>query len=262
MKMRNDRQLVAGALEAWRILTDLPLPKGWLREDSAPVTGARVLIWFPLLGAGFGAAIAAAGWLFTMVSNRYAGAVLFAVLTLLFMLFKDSGRAVLLVVSQLLNLLDGKKFAPALDAASSDRGELDRRFGMPLAAVLAAAVLLMAFLIGMYGGKGALIPLFAGAFATQGELAAELAPEAGGIADPERSGRRLMWIVAALAALVSLAFLPTATAFGVLIVVLINLTLKEHLRKNLPELRADTVTWLGAAAELSLLACGFCWTIG
>ena len=260
--MRDCRQIGAAAIEAWRILTDLPLPQALCRDGSRPAAGMPVLVWFPLLGALCGAVIATAGWLFTAVSNRYAGAALFAAAGLLFMLFKDSGRALTLLVSWLINLLEGRPFAEALDAASSERKVFEHHFGVPLAALLACGAALMLFMIGLHGGKGILIPLFAGAFATQGEFAAALDPAAGGIADPERIGRRIMWIVTVIAALAALPFFPTATAFGALAVCLINLTLKEYMLRKLPKLCADTVTWTGGATETLLLVCAFCWTIG
>lgn len=259
--MRDNRTIVTDALSAWRVLTDLPLPEA-LRRRGNGAAAARMLIWFPLLGALSGAAIAAAGALLTAMSNRFAGAALFAVLTGAFMLCKDSGRALMLMTSWLLGLTDGDGFAGALKNMSSEREVMERRLGGLLAGALALGVLLMLFLTGLHGGKWVLIPLFAGAFATQGEFAAVLDPAAGGIADPERSGRRLMWIVCAAAALALLACYPTATAFGALVVFLINMPLREKMLRDLPAFDADTVTWAGGVTELALLCCAFLWTIG
>lgn len=259
--MRDNRTIVTDALSAWRILTDLPLPEALLRRSHG-AAAARMLIWFPLWGVLCGAAIAAAGALLAAVSNRFAGAVLFAVLTGAFMLFKDSGRALMLMTSWLLDLIGGDGFAGALSKMSSDREVMERRFGAALAGALALGLLLMLFLTGLHGGKWVLIPLFAGAFATQGEFAAALDPAAGGIADPERSGRRLMWIVCAAAALALLPCCPTATAFGALAVCLINMPLREKVLRSLPAPDADTVTWAGGVTEISLLCCAFLWTIG
>ena len=259
--MRDNRTIVADALSAWRILTDLPLPETW-RRHTGSAAGARMLIWFPLLGVSFGAAIAAAGSLLTVLSNRFAGAAMFAVLTGAFMLLKDSGRALMLMTSWLLELIDGATFAEALSNMSSDREVMERRLGGLLAGTLAIGVLLMLFLTGLHGGKWVLIPLFAGAFSTQGEFAAALDPKTGGIADPERSGRRLMWIACIVAALALLACYPTATAFGALVVCLINMPLREKMLNSLTAFDADTVTWAGGVTEIALLCCAFLWTIG
>ncbi len=259
--MRDNRTIVADALSAWRILTDLPLPEP-LRRQGHDAAAARMLIWFPLWGVLAGAAIAAAGALLTAVSNRFAGAVLFAALTGAFMFCKDSGRALMLMTSWLLELIDGAGFAEALKNMSSDREVLERRLGGLLAGALAAGVLLMLFLTGLHGGKWVLIPLFAGAFSTQGEFAAALDPAAGGIADPGRYWRRIMWIVCAVAALALLACYPTATAFGALVVCLVGMPLREKMLRDLPAFDADTVTWTGGVTEVALLFCAFLWTIG
>ena len=259
--MRDIRRDGAGVLTAWRILTDFPLPEALDRGDAAD-GGARVLVWFPLLGAVCGALIAAAGALLAVVSNRFAGAALFAGLAGAFIFFKDSGRALMLLTSFLLDLCGGDGFYPAVAAASSERSVLERRFGGLVAGILAGGALLILFLIGLYGGKGVLVPLFAAEFSTQGEFAAALDPASGGIADPERAGRRIMWIVCGVLAAAMLPFFPTATAFGALVVCLVNLPLRDKLVNSLPLLTADTVTWTGGATEALLLGCAFLWTIG
>ena len=93
-------------------------------------------------------------------------------------------------------------------------------------------------------------------------FAAALDPASGGIADPERAGRRIMWIVCGVLAAALLPFFPTATAFGALVVCLVNLPLRDKLLNSLPLLTADTVTWTGGATEALLLGCAFLWTIG
>lgn len=260
--MRDDRRFGAEWVAAWRMLTDFPLPKALERYDEAPVSGARMLSVLPLLGALCGALVAVAGWLVAVLSNRFAGAAVFAMLAVFFMIGKDSGRALTLLVSWILNLTEREGFASAVAAASSDRDEVyGRRFSAAVAAALAWSSLLMLYVVGLYGCKWFLIPLFAAEFATQGEFASELAPEAGGVEDPGRTGRRIMWIVCGVIALVMLPFIPTATAFGILVVCLTNLTFRDYLLRVIPDFQADTVTWVGGATEAALLCCAFLWTI-
>ena len=259
--MRDYRRFGAGWIAAWRMLTDLPLPKAAERYEDSRVPATRMLGVFPLLGALCGALIAFAGWLVAVLSNRFAGAAVFAMLSVLFMIGKDSVRALTLLVSWILNLTE-QGFASALASASSDRDEVyGRRFSAAVAAALAWGALLMLYVVGLYGCKWVLIPLFAAEFATQGEFAAALAPEAGGVADPERTGRRIMWGVCGVIALAMLPFIPTATAFGILVVCLTNLTFRDYLLRAIPDFQADTVTWVGGATEAALLVCAFLWTL-
>ena len=260
--MRDDRRFGAEWIAAWRMLTDFPLPKALERCEAPSVSGVRMLSVFPLLGALCGALIAVAGWLVTVLSNRFAGAAVFAMLSVFFMIGKDSGRALTLLVSWILNLTEREGFASALAAASSDREEVfGRRFSAAVAAALAWSALLMLYVVGLYGCKWILIPLFAAEFATQGEFASALAPEAGGVSDPGCTGRRIMWIVCGVIALAALPFIPTATAFGILVVCLTNLTFRDYLLRTIPDFEADTVTWVGGATEAALLCCGFLWTL-
>lgn len=259
--MRDYRRFGAGWIAAWRMLTDFPLPAAAERYEESKVSATGMLIAFPLLGAFCGALIAVAGWLVTVLSNRFAGAAVFAMLSVFFMIGKDSGRALTLLVSWMLNLTE-QGFAPALASASSDRDEVyGRRFSSAVAAALAWSALLMLYVVGLYGCKWVLIQLLAAEFATQGEFAAALAPEAGGVADPGRTGRRIMWIVCGVVALAALPFIPTATAFGILAVCLINLTFRDYLLRAIPDFQADTVTWVGGVTEAALLLCAFLWTI-
>lgn len=259
--MRDYRRFGAGWIAAWRMLTDFPLPAAAERYEDSKVPAARMLGAFPLLGALCGALIALAGWFVAVLSNRFAGAAVFAVLSLVFLIFKDSGRGWLLFVSWLLNLIDGETFTTALAKASSERSVLDRKLAGGVAAALALWALVMLFLIGLYGAKGFMIPLVAGAFSTQGEAIPELSPEAGGVADPERRGRWIMWAICGAVVIAAFPFFPLATAFGILALCLINMALRNFLLRELADFDADTVTWLGFVAEAALLVCAFLWTL-
>ena len=150
--MRDYRRFGAGWIAAWRMLTDFPLPKAAERYEDSKVSAARTLGAFPLLGALCGALIAVVGWLVAVLSNRFAGAAVFAMLSVLFMIGKDSGRALTLLVSWILNLTERDGFASALASASSDREEVyGRRFAAAVAAALAWSALLMLYVVGLYG---------------------------------------------------------------------------------------------------------------
>lgn len=260
--MHERWRFFGGACRAWETLTDFPLPLTSLRGKFSELSGTDILVWFPLIGALCGALLAGAGVLVTALTNRIAGAVAFALLALAFMLLKDSGRGILLLVSLLLNRRAYGEFGAAFSSASSDRAVLGTHSGSALAFILTAAEFLILLLMGLHGAGLFLAAILAGAFSVQG--AAASCPDDSGaalITDPGHHGLRWMWWASAVVAVVCFLSFPLATAFGVGVVYAVAAVLSGFVRSVCPERSPDLVTLLGAVAEALLLLCGFFWAL-
>ena len=126
--MRKCRHIILIVAASWRLLMDLPSQPG-SRTGSRPaarIKGRRILGWFPLLAAVNGLILALSGVLVEALSNRYVGAAAFALLTLLYLAVRHSGRGWVMFVSWVLNLRDGYGFFEALSAARSSGSRTTR----------------------------------------------------------------------------------------------------------------------------------------
>ncbi len=248
--MREKPLLFRYALGAWEMLSDLRLPVA-----VSGNSGAGALPFFPLWGVVCGALCVLIGTLAALVTNRIAGAVIFAAVALAFMLAKDSCRGVNALRSFAMGRRSRGAFGAALEHVSCDGGA-DQTETL-VAAVSALIEFILLLLIGLYGSAWYLPFVFAGGFTVQGVLAAEF----GIVADPERVDVKTMWIVFAVVGLISFVFFPLATVIGAVIVYALAVPGVKFIRANVDAPGADIVTLWGALAELALLLSGFFWTI-
>ena len=260
--MRDPRHGIIGMAASWLMMMDLPRPEGRASHSrpGARVAGRRILGWFPILAAVNGLLLAFAGLLVGVLSNRFAGAAAFAVLTFAYMVARHSGRGWVVLMSWLLNLRDGCGFSGALSLASADRSELDRDWAGVVLTVLAILTLLILFLIGLFGSRCFVTLVLVGSAAVQGELMTALPPEEGGIPDPRRFGRLVMWILTALSGVVWALFYPVATALCAVAAGLAVWRIGVR-RAAEPGLTLDEALWIEAATEAALLISCFLWTV-
>ena len=248
--MRDKPLFFRYALGAWEMLSDLRLPL------AVPgVSGAKSLPFFPLWGVVCGSLCVLVGALMSLLTNRIAGAVVFAVVGLAFMLAKDSLRGVNALRSFAFGRWNRGGFGEALKIVSCDGGEDQTETLVGAAFALIEFILLL--LMGLYWSAWYLPFVFAGAFTVQGVLAAEF----GIVADPERVNVKMTWIVFGVVGVISFIFFPLATVIGAVVVYALAVPAVKFIRANVDAPGADIVTLWGALAELALLLSGFFWTI-
>lgn len=259
--MRRIPRFLGSARGAWETLTDFPLPESF--PVAGDTDGEAVLPWFPLLGALCGAAIAGLGMLAALLTNPIAGATVFALAALAFLILKDSGRGILLLVSLLDLRLERGSFAAALPDVSADRSILTgTRFAGFAAGALAVLEFIALFLLCSRGSALFLVTVLTGSFAVQGMLAtggadadSQLIPDADGI------GRKRMLILAGLIAAFSLWLFPVASAFAVAVFCLLAFGFAGAALRNVEAVTPELVTLAGALTEAGVLVCGFLWTL-
>ena len=247
--MRDKPLFFRYALGAWEMLSDLRLPVA-----VSGVSGARSLPFFPLWGVLSGAICVLVGALADLLTNRIAGAVIFAAAALAFMLAKDSCRGINTLRSFALNRWSRGGFGAALEHVSCGGGDQTETF---VSAVLALIEFILLLLLGLYCSAWYLPFVFAGGFTVQGVLAAEF----GIVSDPECTDLKMMWIVFGGVGLISFIFFPLATVIGAVAVYALAVPAVKFIRANADAPGADIVTLWGALAELALLLSGFFWTI-
>ena len=254
--MRKYRHILLSVAASWQLLMDLPRQPGRRRAPVCPearVRGRRILGGFPLLATVNGLLLACAGLLVEALSDRYVGAAAFALLTLIYMFVRHSGRGWVMIVSWILNLCDGYGFFEALSAARSDRSELDRDWGWGAIFALALLLLGVLFLLGRFGSPFFMAALLSGSSVVQGQLLLMAPPEEGGVTDPKWIGRLIMWGSAILFGVVWCFFFPAASALAGLLILLTMCWIGGNLRNALSSFGTDTAAWTEAMAELSML---------
>ena len=247
--MRNKPFFFRYAFGAWEMLCDLRLPFA-----PSVLSGAKSLLYFPLWGALCGALCVLAGALATLLTNRLAGAVIFAGVTLAFMLAKDSCRGINALRSLVFNRLSRGGFGTALEHVSCGGGDQSETL---VGTALAAAEFILLLMMGLYSSAWFLTFVLAGGFTVQGSLAAEL----GIVADPERTNLKMMWVMFGIIGIVSFIFFPVATLIGAAAVYALAVPGAKFIRTNVASPGADIVTLCGALAEFALLLAGFFWNL-
>ena len=250
--MRNRTRFLQCALGAWEMLSDLRLP-------GVSVSGrqtAESLVCFPLWGALCGVLGALVWKAASLLTNRIAGAAVFAVAVCAFMLAKDSCRGVKSLGLWAVNGFKLGSLGAALKQLSPARGDDDQNVLLAsIACALAEFVLLL--LLGRYRAVWYLPFVLAGGFTVQGALAAEF----GLVADPDRRNLKKMWIAFGVIGLLSFLVFPLSTVIGAVAVYALAVPAVKFIRANVAAPGADIVTLWGSLAELALLLSGFFWTI-
>lgn len=261
--MRKYRHIILSIAASWQLLMDLPRQPGGraVSRPGARVKGRRVLVWFPVLATVNGLILALSCDLVEALSSRWVGAAAFALLTLLYLAVRHSGRGWVMFVSWVLNLRDGYGFFDALSAARSDRSELDREWGGTVMAMLALLMLLILFLVGLFGSPYFMAAVLVCSSVVQGQQLLILPPEEGGVSDQRWIGRLIMWLVAAAIATVWFFIFPVATVMSSVVVLLAMCWIGGNSHRAMAGFGADMAAWTESAAELLMLVFGMLLTI-
>jgi cobalamin synthase len=245
-------------LNAWPMVIDFRLPQFFIPAKKAAPTRKMQLTAFPALGGICGLILVVIGSLALHVFNPIAGSLLFAVLAVLLLEFKDSGRGLGLFLSLLLSQLNGTPWRDALPRLSSD---LNRPLTTPLAVVflslLEVTKLLFFFTLAFYGTKYWLVVVFCGSFAMQASLM--LLPQAGKqipflTVSPDE--RHSLWYGVAPFALLSLIYFPFATIAAAAFFLIFQRFAERTLLDDFRGATADTITLAGTITEYALLVIG------
>ena len=216
------------------------------------------LMAFPVLGAICGLLMVFVGSFSLHVFNPIAGSLLFAVLAVLFLEFKDSGRGLSLFLSLVLSLLNGEEWRSTLPRLSAD---LNRPLTTPLSVVflslLEVSKLLFFFTLAFYNTKYWLVIVFCGSFAMQASLM--LMPQSGSkipflAVSPD--DRNSLWYAAIPFALLSLLYFPFATIAAVAFFFVFQRFVQQALKEELQGVTANTITLAGTITEYALLIIG------
>lgn len=245
-------------LNAWPMVIDFGLPQIVKSGKKVAPTRRMQLSAFPVLGAVCGLLLVLLGAFAIHVFNPVAGSLLFAVLAVLFLEFKDSGRGLGLFLSLVLALFSGMPWRDTLPRLKSD---LNRPLNTPLAVVflslLEISKLLFFFTLALYSTKYWLAVVFCGSFALQASLM--LLPQAGTqipflAVSPDN--RHFLWFGVAPFALAALFYFPfaalAAAAFFFVFLRFAERTLKEEF----DGVTADMITLAGTLTEYALLLIG------
>ncbi len=247
-----------GALAAWGMVIDFPLPGALRKYTVRAVPGNWVLAGFPLVGAAAGAVIALAAWLFSGVLNPVAGSLFFALAGLLFLDLKDFGRGIGLLTSFFELKARGIPVVEALPELDPDVSRIGQPSAVVLLAVLEILKLALLFLLSFYGAKLWLAAVLAGSFSLQGLLAALPVRLSGRplLVLPGKNGRREFLATALALAVVWFVFFPLATLAAVLILYWLSGALGRAFDRIYGGVTADFITLSGVLAELLLLLIG------
>ena len=232
--MKNLFESIAnGLLYAWKKEMNIPLP-GKLRERAVEY-GDWGCAGFPLLGWLIGLVITLAGVIVQAVFNIYAGALVFAVLTWLLFLYRDSGQC------------DGAFSAFLTGKLPGD----NVRNMMPVFLMIVRMAMLV--LLFIHGKMWHLPMIIAGVFMLEALLTMNgtfMPP----LLDDSPESRRNMWVTAVILAFISFAMCPLATALGIalfMVIWRISQGRSEHEGSDLHQ-----ITIAGGAAGWALLLAG------
>lgn len=247
-----------GAVAAWEMVIDFPLPEPVRRRGAGPVPGGVVLAWLPLIGLLAGAVIALAAYLVGAVLNPVAGSVLFALLGVLFWDCKDSGRGVALIASLFWRKLQGEPMVEALPELDSNVMHVTSIPAAVFLTVLEILKLALLFLLSFYGAKFWLGALLAGSFSLQGLLATRAGRQGAAplLILSGAEDQRAFLLTSLVVWVICFLFFPLATLAAVLILNLTSGALARGLERNYGGVTADLITLSGALAELLLLLVG------
>ena len=253
-------QLLAALYSAWELLLDIPVPKRLLTTSaSIRPPAVAILLALPFIGLLCGALIVLALKITALFLANFGNAVLYAIVLLIFILAKDSGRGFRLVMELCHDLAAGnRKIAEILPLLRLRKLSEIHDLASNLCAFAVCGFLLSAFTYLAYNGATLwAVPVLMMGTAVQGHLLS-LRNVRGGlpflaIAESERNK---LWVLTGFLMLFPAIEFPLAVlvSFGLCFV------LAAAARKFFEELyggaTSEMITLVGIAAELLTLFCG------
>ncbi len=246
-----------GIFYAWNMLIDFPLPTVLEKRLQGSTPQLLRLISFPLLGVLIGVAIALIAGACGILFNKIATGMIFALLGIIFLDFKDSGRGVSLLLSLIMLKLRKVPFDDAIEVINPDL--IKSNLAQPLAMLVAIELvkLLLLFLLSYYGVELWLVVILVGGFAVQGALAMLPDQETGKslLAISHEKQRMLGWMVAVIYVILMFRFPVGMIASGA-IVYIIATGFRRHFQAEFGGITANWITLVGAITENMLLLVG------
>jgi len=246
-----------GMFHAWDYLVDFPLPEHFRIKFGGRVDSTTVLAGFPLVGAAVGLLLALAAVFCSAVFKPVAGSIIFAILAVVFLDLKDSGRGIGLLTSAFLVRRNGIHLSDALPRLTGDWN----RIGNPLAAVfvslLELAKVSLLFTLAFYGAKLWILVILVGGFTVQGMLATEPDRESGiPLLSVPLENRRIGWWTAGIIAILVLLFFPFGVLAAAFAVYFTATGFAGYFRRNFGGVTPDFISLAGTLTEFLLLVIG------
>ncbi len=138
---------VTAVAVAWQLVIDWPLPKKvrkYCDEFNQEESGELIAMSFPVVGLILGAALVFLAAVLRSMLGEVAGGVLFAILAILALELKDSGRSIRTVISGIGGGIEQKSITSGLSFINQDFNALS-----PIIASLVALIYLIIKLLGL-----------------------------------------------------------------------------------------------------------------
>lgn len=216
--MNQIKIAAAAVIAAWGILVDCRLPQ-WLTAPfkSMRIPSELVLAAFPVTGVIIALVPLFIAGVVSLLFNNVAGALIFALAGGAVLLFKDSGRGAVLLLSYIGQRVSGSSAAEALENCDSSPANLLRNPVYMFYAVISAMIVFCMLFVLFFYGAGI---WFAGAMAAdalvQGRLCLKRNRATGVpfILVPEKRGNFFLAAVSVVIGVILLAIFPRIAALG------------------------------------------------
>ena len=257
-KMKKILELYTGLLTAWPTVIDFKFPQMLIPPQLRTPSRRLQLAAFPLLGGLCGLLLTVLCCFTSHVFNPVAGGFIFAVLVLLFLEAKDSGRGLGLLLSFFLAKVDGFPWRETLPRLSSDPGRpLANPLGAIFLSLLEICKLLLLFSLALFHAPYWITVVLCGSFAMQAYLM--MLPQVGKnvpflAVSPDN--RQFLWYGTVPFGLVSLLLFPFGTIAAIVFFFIFMRFTERVLREELQGVTADMITFAGTITEHVLLLIG------
>ncbi|MBE6384439.1 MAG: hypothetical protein E7048_02105 [Lentisphaerae bacterium] len=172
--MNQVKFAIAALLGSWDLISDYPLPGRIIAPFRKTVSAKAILFCLPLAGALAAILVWIPACLVSMILNRVAGALFFAVAGGLLFFFKDSGSGFSLFLSYVAARLSGEAPVVALERTESRFTEILKNPVMMFTTLIFMILVLGMLFLLFYRGAGFWLAAVTGADAfVQGRLCLE-----------------------------------------------------------------------------------------
>ena len=172
--MKKIRTVIAALIASWGMISDYPLPAFLIAPFKMQIPTKTVLFCFPLAGALAGFLVWFVSLLCGCFFNRFAGALVFTVLSGILLFFKDSGRGLALLISYAADRFSGTAPMTALQNGSCNLNAVLKSPVLMLLTGVGVIMVLGMFFALFYSGAGIWLAAVIGADAfVQGRLCLE-----------------------------------------------------------------------------------------
>lgn len=248
-------KIIKGFLGAWEMLIDFMPPGVDVQEGSDTKIKAS---FFPIVGLLVGLFIAIVSGVFSMAFNRIGGAGLFALASLLFIDYKDSGRGLQMLVNiASRRLFSNQSWDVSLRNSSSGSQIFEAPVAAGMLAVLEIIKLAMLFSLAYFRCGAWLGVVLCGSFFVQGFFASlERYDGKGCYLELDKKEKIYLWLPALVIACVFFFAYPLGILFVTASIYCIVRFGAKWLIKYTGGVSSDLISFCGTVTELLLLFLG------